>query len=74
MLVVMDRRGAGERGPPRIYADGDGAKQNGVNQLSTRLGANQDTSLPFVGENLPEVIELLGPTGPRGSALQTEPN
>jgi uncharacterized protein YidB (DUF937 family) len=45
-----------------------------VNQLSTRLGANQDTSLPFVGENVPEVIELLGPTGPRGSALQTEPN
>jgi RHS repeat-associated protein len=59
MLVVMDRRGAGERGPPRIYADGDGAKQNGVNQLSTRLGANQDTSLPFVGDNVPELIELL---------------
>jgi RHS repeat-associated protein len=59
MLVVMDRRGAGERGPPRIYADGDGAKQNGVNQLSTRLGANQDTSLPFVGDNVPEIIELL---------------
>lgn len=42
-----------------IYADGEGAKQNGVSQLSTRLGANQDTSLPFAGDNVPEIIELL---------------
>lgn len=42
-----------------VYADGEGAKQNGVSQLSTRLGANQNTSLPFVGENVPEFIEEL---------------
>ncbi len=46
-----------------IYADGDGARQNGVGQLATRLGANQDTSLPFSGSNVPEAIEELDSTG-----------
>lgn len=42
-----------------VYDDGAGSKQNGVRQLATRLGANQDTSLPFAGENVPDFIELL---------------
>src|SRR5690606_26004593 len=46
-----------------IYSDGDGARQNGVEQLATRLGANQDTSLPFSGSNVPEAIELLDASG-----------
>jgi len=46
-----------------VYEDGDGARQNGVSQLATRLGANQDTSLPFRGSNVPELIELLSSNG-----------
>jgi len=46
-----------------VYADGDGARQNGVGQLATRLGANQDTSLPFSGSNVPEFIEMLSSSG-----------
>lgn len=46
-----------------VYSDGDGARQNGVGQLATRLGANQDTSLPFSGSNVPEAIELLDAMG-----------
>ena len=46
-----------------VYSDGDGARQNGVGQLATRLGANQDTSLPFSGSNVPEAIELLDASG-----------
>jgi len=46
-----------------VYADGEGARQNGVSQLSTRLGANQDTSLPSTGSNVPELIELLSSSG-----------
>jgi hypothetical protein len=42
-----------------VYQDGAGSKQNGAHQLATRLGANQDTSLPFAGENVPDFIELL---------------
>ena len=42
-----------------VYDDGAGSKQNGAHQLATRLGANQDTSLPFEGENVPDFIELL---------------
>ncbi len=46
-----------------IYADGAGSRQNGVGQLSTRLGVNQDMSLPFAGSNVPEFIEELDATG-----------
>ena len=46
-----------------VYSDGEGSRQNGVGQLATRLGANQDTSLPFSGSNVPEVIELLDASG-----------
>src|SRR5690606_27492543 len=46
-----------------IYSDGSGARQNGVDQLATRLGANQDTSLPFSGSNVPEATELLDAAG-----------
>jgi RHS repeat-associated protein len=46
-----------------VYQDGEGAKQNGMHQLATRLGANQDTSLPFAGSNVPEFIELLNGAG-----------
>ena len=46
-----------------VYADGDGARENGVSQLATRLGANQDTSLPFRASNVPELIELLSSSG-----------
>jgi RHS repeat-associated protein len=46
-----------------VYSDGDGARQNGIDQLSTRLGANQDTSLGFSGSNVPEAIELLDEFG-----------
>lgn len=50
-----------------VYADGDGAKQNGVKQLETRLGVNQDTSLPFSGDNVPELIQVLS----NGTVTQT---
>jgi RHS repeat-associated protein len=46
-----------------VYGDGSGSKQNGVAQLATRLGANQDTSLPFSGSNVPEFIERLDGAG-----------
>jgi len=46
-----------------VYSDGEGSRQNGVEQLATRLGANQDTSLPFSGSNVPEAIELLDASG-----------
>src|SRR5690606_33319613 len=46
-----------------VYSDGDGARQNGVGQLSTRLGADQDTSLGFSGSNVPEAIELVDASG-----------
>jgi RHS repeat-associated protein len=46
-----------------VYQDGEGAKQNGLHQLATRLGANQDTSLPFAGSNVPEFIELIDGSG-----------
>ena len=46
-----------------VYFDGEGSKQNGMHQLATRLGANQNTSLPFAGSNVPELIELLDASG-----------
>jgi len=46
-----------------VYLDGEGSRQNGMHQLATRLGANQDTSLPFAGNNVPEYIELLNASG-----------
>src|SRR5690606_26687676 len=57
-----------------IYADGDGARQNGVGQLATRLGANQDTSLPFSGSNVPEAIELLDAMGNVAQTLMLSTN
>jgi RHS repeat-associated protein len=50
-----------------VYEDGGGARQNGVHQLATRLGANQDTSLPFAGENVPDFIEQLDASGAVGA-------
>jgi len=46
-----------------IYGDGAGARQNGLKQVGTRLGANQDASLPFWGSNVPEAIEFLDGSG-----------
>src|SRR5690606_10372195 len=46
-----------------VYLDGAGSRQNGMHQLATRLGANQDTSLPFAGSNVPEYVELLDESG-----------
>jgi len=39
-----------------VYADGDGPAQNGVDQLTTRLGATPYTRLPFDGRNVPEFM------------------
>jgi RHS repeat-associated protein len=46
-----------------VYLDGEGSRQNGMHQLATRLGANQDTSLPFAGSNVPEFVEILDTSG-----------
>ena len=57
-----------------VYSDGSGARQNGVDQLTTRLGANQDTSLPFSGSNVPEAIELLDASGAVTQTLMLSTN
>jgi|GEM_PF-1896164 len=46
-----------------VYLDGAGPRQNAMQQLATRLGAAQDTSLPFAGSNVPELIEVLDGSG-----------
>jgi len=53
-----------------VYLDGEGSRQNGMHQLATRLGANQDTSLPFAGSNVPEYIELLDDSGTVAQTLR----
>jgi len=57
-----------------VYADGDGAEQEGVRQLATRLGANQDTAVPFKGRNVPDVIELLASNGAVARSLRLVTN
>jgi len=56
---IAEVDGSGNVNARYVYLDGEGSKQNGMHQLATRLGANQDTSLPFAGSNVPEFIELL---------------
>ena len=46
-----------------VYEDGARVGQNGAHQVATRLGANQDTSLPFSGDNVPLFIEHLDASG-----------
>jgi RHS repeat-associated protein len=71
---IAEVNSAGEVVARYVYSDGEGSRQNGVSQLATRLGANQDTSLPFSGSNVPEAIELLDASGAVTQTLMLSTN
>jgi len=57
-----------------VYGDAYGTLHNGLKQLKTRTGANQDTAVPYLGTNVPRIIEFVEPgtgTVVRRAALTT---
>jgi RHS repeat-associated protein len=46
-----------------VYEDGSGMRQNAGDQVATRLGTGFHSGLRYRGRNLPEIVELLTPSG-----------